>query len=62
MAAARACKMRVYSNHKFIQGLANRRADEVRLYLQSGQADSAALLLGRMMAGAAGLVAMIFVM
>ena len=62
MAAARAFKMWVYSDHKFIQGLANRRADEVRLFLQSGQADIAALLLGAMMAGAAVLVAMIFVM
>ena len=62
MAAARAFRMWVYSNHKFIQGLANRRADEVRLFLQSGQADIAALLLGAMMAGAAVLVAMIFVM
>ena len=62
MAAARAFKMWVYSNHKFVQGLANRRADEVRLFLQSGQADIAALLLGMMLAGAAVLVAMIFVM
>ena len=62
MAAARAFKMWVYSNHRFVQGLANRRADEVRLFLQSGQADIAALLLGAMMAGAAVLVAMIFVM
>ena len=62
MAAARAFKMWVYSDHKFIQGLANRRADEVRLFLQSGQADIAALLLGMMLAGAAVLVAMIFVM
>ena len=62
MAAARAFRMWVYSNHKFIQGLANRRADEVRLFLQSGAADIAALLLGAMMAGAAVLVAMIFVM
>ena len=62
MAAARAFKMWVYSNHKFIQGLANRRADELRLFLQSGQADIAALLLGVMLAGAAVLVAMIFVM
>ena len=62
MAAARAFKLWVYSNHKFIQGLANRRADEVRLFLQSGQADIAALFLGAMMAGAAVLVAMIFVM
>ena len=62
MAAAHAFGMWVYSNHKFVQGLANRRADEVRLFLQSGQADIAALLLGAMMAGAAMLVAMIFVM
>ena len=62
MAAARAFKMWVYSNHKFVQGLANRRADEVRLFLQSGQADIAALLLGMMLAGAAVLVAMIFMM
>ena len=62
MAAARAFKMWVYSEHKFIQGLAYRRNDEVRLFLQSGQADIAALLLGMMMAGAAVLVAMIFVM
>lgn len=62
MAAARAFKMWVYSEHKFIQGLANRRADEVRLFLQSGQADIAALLLGMMLAGAAVLVAMIFMM
>ena len=62
MAAARAFKMWVYSDHKFVQGLANRRADETRLFLQSGQADIAALLLGMMLAGAAVLVAMIFVM
>ena len=62
MAAAHAFGMWVYSNHKFVQGLANRRADETRLFLQSGQADIAALLLGAMMAGAAVLVAMIFVM
>ena len=62
MGAAHAFKMWVYSDHKFIQGLANRRADEVRLFLQSGQADIAALLLGMMMAGAAVLVATIFVM
>ena len=62
MAAARAFKMWVYSDHKFVQGLANRRADETRLFLQSGQADIAALLLGMMMAGAAVLVAMLFMM
>ena len=55
MAAAHAFGMWVYSNHKFIQGLANRRADEVRLFLQSGAADIAALLLA-MMVGAAVLV------
>ena len=62
MAAARAFKMWIYSNHKFIQGLANRRADEVRLFLQSGAADIAALLLGVMLIGSAVLVAMLFVM
>ena len=62
MAAARAFKMWVYSEHKFIHGLPNRRADEVRLFLQSGQADIAALLLGMKLGGAAVLVAMIFVM
>ena len=62
MAAARAFGMWIYSNHKIAPGLVTRRADEVRLFLQSGQADIAALLLGAMMAGAAVLVAMIFVM
>lgn len=62
MGAARAFKMWVYSNHKFIQGLANRRADEVRLFLQSGRADIAALMLGIMLAGSAALVAMLFMM
>ena len=62
MAAARAFKMWVYSNHKFVQGLANRRADEARLFLQSGQADIAALLLGVMLIGSAALVAMLFMM
>ena len=62
MAAAHAFGMWVYSEHKFVQGLANRRADETRLFLQSGAADIAALLLGMMLAGAAVLVAMIFVM
>ena len=55
MAAAHAFGMWVYSNHKFVQGLANRRADETRLFLQSGAADIAALLLA-MMVGAAVLV------
>lgn len=62
MAAARAFKMWVYSEHKFVQGLANRRADEVRLFLQSGAADIAALLLGVMLIGSAVLVAMLFML
>lgn len=62
MAAARAFKMWVYSDHKFVQGLANRRADETRLFLQSGQTDIAALLLGVMLTGSAVLVAMLFMM
>ena len=62
MAAAHAFGMWVYSNHKFIQGLANRRAAERKMFLQGGAADIAALLLGMMLAGAAVLVAMIFVM
>ena len=62
MAAARAFKLWVYSEHKFVQGLANRRADEMRLFLQSGAADIAALLLGVMLTGSAVLVAMLFMM
>ena len=62
MAAARAFKLWVYSEHKFVQGLANRRADEMRLFLQSGAADIAALLLGVMLIGSAVLVAMLFMM
>ena len=62
MAAARAFKLWVYSEHKFVQGLANRRADEMRLFLQRGAADIAALLLGVMLIGSAVLVAMLFMM
>ena len=62
MAAARAFKMWVYSEHKFVQGLANRRADEAQLFLQSGAADIAALLLGVMLTGSAVLVAMLFML
>lgn len=62
MGAAHAFGMWVYSEHKFIQGLANRRADEVRLFLQSGAADIAALLLGVMLTGSAVLVVMLFMM
>ena len=62
MAAARAFKMWVYSEHKFIQGLANRRADETRLFLQSGAADIDVLIVGAILCGYAALVAMIFMM
>lgn len=62
MGAAHAFGMWVYSDHKFVQGLANRRADETRLFLQSGQADIAALMVGVMLAGCAALVTMIFMM
>ena len=62
MAAARALRCGCIQSISLSRGLPNRRADEVRLFLQSGQADIAALLLGAMMAGAAVLVAMIFVM
>ena len=62
MGAAHAFKLWVYSEHKFVQGLANRRADEMRLFLQSGAADIAALLLGVMLIGSAVLVAMLFMM
>ena len=62
MGAAHAFGMWVYSEHKFVRGLANRRADETRLFLQSGAADIAALLLGVMLIGSAALVAMLFMM
>ena len=51
-----------HSGGKVLPGLVRRREVERRLFLQSGAADIAALLLGVMMAGAAVLVAMIFVM
>ena len=50
------------ANGKVVAGLQRRRDAERRLFLQGGAADIAALLLGAMMAGAAVLVAMIFVM
>ena len=50
------------ANGKVVAGLQRRRDAERRLFLQAGAADIAALLLGMMMAGAAVLVAMIFVM
>ena len=51
-----------HSGGKVLPGLVRRREVERRLFLQSGAADIAALLLGMMLAGAAVLVAMIFVM
>ena len=51
-----------HSGGKVLPGLVTRRAAERKMFLQSGAADIAALLLGAMMAGAAVLVAMIFVM
>ena len=47
---------------KVLPGLVTRRAAEQKMFLQGGAADIAALLLGVMMAGAAVLVAMIFMM
>ena len=51
-----------HSGGKVLSGLVTRRAAERKMFLQGGAADIAALLLGAMMAGAAVLVAMIFVM
>ena len=62
MGAAGEFKRWIYSNHKIAPGLITRRDAERRLFLQSGAADIAALMVGAMMAGAAVLVAMIFVM
>lgn len=57
-----ACEFKrwIYSNHKIAPGLITRRDAERRLFLQSGAADIAALMLGVMLAGCAALVAMIF--
>ena len=52
----------VHAGGKVLPGLVTRRAAERKMFLQGGAADIAALLLGAMMAGAAVLVAMIFVM
>ena len=62
MGAAGEFKRWIYSNHKIAPGLITRRDAERRLFLQSGAADIAALMLGAMLAGCATLVAMIFVM
>ena len=51
-----------HAGGKVLPGLVTRRAAERKMFLQGGAADIAALLLGVMMAGAAVLVAMIFVM
>ena len=52
----------IYSDHKIAPGLIPRRDAERRLFLQSGAADIAAMLLGVMLIGSAALVAMIFMM
>lgn len=62
MGAAGEFKHWIYSDHKIAPGLIPRRDAERRLFLQSGAADIAALMLGVMLAGSAALVAMIFMM
>lgn len=62
MGAAGEFKRWIYSDHKIAPGLIPRRDAERRLFLQSGTADIAALMLGAMLAGCAALVAMIFMM
>lgn len=52
----------IYSDHKIAPGLIPRRDAERRLFLQSGAADIAAMMLGAMLCGCAALVAMIFMM
>ena len=60
--AAGEFKRWIYSDHKIAPGLITRRDAERRLFLQSGAADIAALLLGVMLIGSAVLVAMLFMM
>ena len=60
--AAGEFKRWIYADHKIAPGLIPRRDAERRLFLQSGAADIAAMMLGVMLAGSAALVAMIFVM
>ena len=62
MGAAGEFKRWIYSDHKIAPGLIPRRDAERRLFLQSGAADIAALMVGAMLCGCAALVAMIFVM
>ena len=61
MGAAGEFKRWIYSDHKIAPGLIPRRDAERRLFLQSGAADIAALLLVWMMAWCAVLVAMLFI-
>ena len=62
MGAAGEFKRWIYSDHKIAPGLIPRRDAERRLFLQSGQADIAAMMVGAMLCGCAALVAMIFMM
>ena len=62
MGAAGEFKRWIYSDHKIAPGLIPRRDAERRLFLQSGAADIAAMMLGAMLCGCAALVAMIFMM
>ena len=62
MGAAGEFKRWIYSDHKIAPGLIPRRDAERRLFLQSGAADIAALMVGAMLCGCAALVAMIFMM
>ena len=62
MGAAGEFKRWIYSDHKIAPGLIPRRDAERRLFLQSGAADIAALLLGVMLLGSAVLVVMLFMM
>lgn len=62
MGAAGEFKRWIYSDHKIAPGLIPRRDAERRLFLQSGAADIAAMMLGAMLCGCAAFVAMIFMM
>lgn len=62
MGAAGEFKRWIYSDHKIAPGLIPRRDAERRLFLQSGAADIAAMMLGVMLAGSSALVVMIFMM
>lgn len=62
MGAAGEFKRWIYSDHKIAPGLIPRRDAERRLFMQSGAADIAALLLGVMLIGSVVLVAMLFML